>query len=276
MTTTSAPTAPTTAARARPERMTAAQRVLAVLEVFDEDHVLLSLSEISRRSGLSLSTTHRLVGELRDWGALERAGDGRYAIGMRILELGSLEPQGLHLRDVALPFLGDLNAATNANVNLSVRDGSDIVYIESLRARGGAPVLTRLGGRWPMNATATGMVLLAYAPEEFREAFLARPLKAYTPQTITDPDVLRRRLAEVRRTGAAVLEESITAAAAAVAVPVRGPRDRVIAAVGVTLRMGSIPSQAVLPAVVTTARAISRGLGAPSATRTLAGMHGAA
>jgi len=248
---------------ARP--MTAAQRALAILGCFDEDHLLLTLSEISRRSGLSLSTTHRLVGELREWGALERSTDWRYAIGMRILELGSLEPQGMRLRDVALPFLGDLQAATNANVHLAVRDGHDVVYVDSLRARGGASVLSRLGGRWPLHTTGTGLVLLAFASPEFREEVLAAPLKAFTPRTITDPQELRRVLADVRRTGVGIVEDSITADCTSVGVPVRGPRDRMVGAIAVTIPASKTSPMAVLPALTATARAISRGLGAPSA-----------
>lgn len=244
--------------------MTAAQRALAILGCFDQDHLLLTLSEISRRSALSLSTTHRLVGELREWGALERAQDGRYAIGMRILELGSLEPQGMRLRDVALPFLGDLQAATNANVHLSVRDGHDVVYVDSLRARGGASVLSRLGGRWPLHATGTGLVLLAFAPVEFREEVLASPLKRFTPHTITDPEELRRVLADVRRTGVGIVQDSITSDCTSVGVPVRGVRDRIVGAIAVTISAKSSP-HTVLPALSATARAISRGLGAPSA-----------
>lgn len=245
--------------------MTAAQRALAILGCFDQDHLLLTLSEISRRSHLSLSTTHRLVGELREWGALERAQDGRYAIGMRILELGSLEPQGMRLRDVALPFLGDLQAATNANVHLAVRDGHDVVYVDSLRARGGASVLSRLGGRWPLHATGTGLVLLAFAPAEFREEVLASPLKKYTSRTITNPDELRRVLADVRRTGVGIVEDSITVDCTSVGVPVRGPRDRIVGAIAVTVQATKTSPHAVLPALSATARAISRGLGAPSA-----------
>lgn len=247
--------------------MTAAQRVLAILEVFDEDHLVLSLSQIGRRAGLSLSTTHRLVGELREWGALERSDEGHYAIGMRVLELGSLEPQGLHLREVALPHLGDLQAAMNVNVHLSVRDGLDMVYVESLRARAGAPVLTRLGGRWPLHATATGQVLLAHAPVSVLDEVLAAPLHRYTSKTITDPAELRRHLSDVRRTGIAVADESITADAVAVAVPIRGPRDRVVAALGVTLRRAESAPNAAVPPLTVTARAISRALGAPSASR---------
>ncbi|WP_156761583.1 IclR family transcriptional regulator [Microbacterium karelineae] len=261
-----APSPALTARRPRHDaRPTAAQRVLAILDVFDQEHLVLTLSEISRRSGLTLSTTHRLVGELRSWGALDRSDDGRYAIGMRVLELGSLEPKGLRLRTAALPYLGDLHAALATDVNLSVRDGTDVIYVESLRSRHGAPVLTRLGGRWPLHATATGQILLAHAEPELQERVLHGPLKRYTAKTCVDPDALRRTLADVRRSGFTIVDESITAGAVAIAVPVRGAGDRVVSAVGATIRRGSCPPESVLPALSTTARAISRALGSPSA-----------
>jgi DNA-binding IclR family transcriptional regulator len=247
------------------DRRTAAGRVLAVLDAFDQDHLELTLSEISRRSDLTLSTAHRLVGELREWGALERLSDGRYTIGMRVLELGTLEPQMLQIRDVAPAYLADLHSAVDANVHLAVRDGHDVVYVESLQRRAGAHVLSRLGGRWPLHATATGMVLLAFAPPPVRDDVLASPLKRYTDRTVTDPALLRRLLAEVRHSGVAVLHESITIGAFAVGVPVRGPRDRVVAALSVTVkRDGATTTQHVLPALHASARALSRALGAAS------------
>ncbi|MFC7401833.1 IclR family transcriptional regulator [Citricoccus sp. GCM10030269] len=250
------------------DRRTAAGRVLSVLDTFDQDHLELTLSEISRRAGLTLSTAHRLVGELREWGALERLPDGRYTIGMRVLELGTLEPQMLQLRDVAPAYLADLQSAVDANVHLAVRDEHDVVYVESLQRTTGAHVLSRLGGRWPLHATATGMVLLAFAPSAVRDEVLNGRLKRYTDSTITDPEVLRRLLAEVKRTGVAVLHESITTGAFAVGVPVRGPRDRTIAALSVTIkRDGDLTVHHVLPALNATARALSRALGAPSAQR---------
>lgn len=248
------------------ERMTAGQRMLAVLEVFGPDDLSLTLSEISRRSGLTLSTTHRLVGELRDWGALDRGPDGRYSVGLRILELGSLTPRGLRLREVALPYLGDLQHATNANIHLAVRDGHDVIYVESLHARDCVRVLSRLGGRWPLHATGTGQVLLAFASPEFREEVLATKLRRFTSRTITEPDALRRTLAEVRQTGVAIAEgQLIPEDAMALAVPLRGPKDHVVAAMGVTVKAGSVSPRALVPALAATARAISRALGAPSA-----------
>lgn len=246
------------------DRPTAAQRVLAVLDVFDHEHLILTLSEISRRAGLTLSTAHRLVGELHDWGALDRREDGRYTIGMRILELGALEPQGLQLRTAALPYLSDLHSALTADVLLSVRDGTDIVYVESLRSRRGAPVLTTFGGRWPMHATATGQVLLAHAPHEVQERVLTSDLRRFTTKTCTDPAELRRRLGDIRSGGYAIVDEAITAEAVAIAVPVFGAAGRVISAIGATIRRGSCPPQSVLPALSMAARGISRQLGSMS------------
>ena len=243
---------------------TAASRTLAVLGAFGPEHSSLSLSEISRRTGLSLTTTHRLVGELRDWGALERGADGRYGIGLRILELGALAPHGLPLRELALPFLDDLHHATRANVHLAVRDGHDVLYVESLRARGAVHVLSRLGGRWPLHATGTGQVLFAYASPEIQEEVVASPLRRFTANTITDVEQLRRTLAEVRRTGVAIAENQLTAEALALAVPVRGPGDEVVAAVGVTVQRAVVKSHALIPVLAATARGISRALGAPS------------
>jgi DNA-binding IclR family transcriptional regulator len=248
-------------------RLSAASRMLAVLSAFGPAQPILSLSDISRRARLSLTTTHRLVGELRAWGALERGPDGRYAVGLRVLELGALAPHGLQLRELALPYLDDLHQATRANVHLGVRDGHDVIYVEALHARGAVRILSRLGGRWPLHATGTGLVLLANAPAEVQDDVLAGPLRKFTPATITDPPALRRILAEVRRTGVAVAENQLTAdaPALAVAVPVRDRADEVVAALGVTAELGTVPPQALTAVLTATARSISRALGAPSA-----------
>lgn len=253
------------AGSSEPNRLTSAQRLLSILGVFDVENVALSLSEISRRTGLSLTTTHRLVNELRGWGALSRDAEGRYTIGLRILELGTLAPQELHLREIAHPFLDDLRHATGANIHLSVADGHDVVYVESLRARDAVAVPSRIGGRWPMHATSTGLVLLAFSSREFQEEVLASKLRRFTPYTLTDPEALRRKLAEVRRTGVAIMSNHLTDNATAVAVPIRGPRGQVVAAVGVTVLTGSVPPHSLVPALVTAARSISRALVASAA-----------
>ncbi|NJC86180.1 IclR family transcriptional regulator [Planosporangium mesophilum] len=235
-------------------------RVLAVLESFSADRTHLSLSDISRRTGLPLATAHRLVGELAAWGALERDDQGRYRVGLRLWEVAALAPRGLGLRELALPFLEDLYEATHENVQLAVLDGAEVVYVERISGRHAVGVLSRVGGRWPAHATGVGLVLLAHAPTEVQESFLTSPLAAFTRKTIVDPARLRRVLAEVRRTGVAVSDGQVTLDAVSVAAPVRGPAGQVVAALSIVVRAGTIEPPTLVPAVLTAARGISRAI----------------
>jgi DNA-binding IclR family transcriptional regulator len=240
-----------------------AGRVLRLLAAFSADRPELALTELSRRAGLPLTTAHRLVRELTEWGALERAEDGRYRIGLRLWEVGALAPRGLGLRESAMPFLEDLYEVTKQNVQLAVLDGTEVVYLERLSGRGAVNVITRVGGRLPLHATGVGLVLLAHADPGLQEKVLAGPLKRYTSRTLCAPDELRRVLAEVRRTGVAISDGQIELVALSVAAPVRGPRGDVVAALSVVVPSATSDARAYVPAVRAAARGISRALGAP-------------
>jgi DNA-binding IclR family transcriptional regulator len=234
--------------------------VLAVLGAFTRERPALTLSNISRAVGVPLSTAHRLVGELCAWGALERDGDGRYRIGLRIWELGALAPRGLGLREAALPFMEDLYEVTHENVQLAVRDEDEVVYVERLAGRDAVTVLTQVGGRFALPPTGVGLVLLAHAPVEVQERVLAGSLKRYTPYTLTDPRELRRVLAEVRRTGVAISDRQVTADAVSVAAPVE-VRGSVVAALSIVVRGSSAAAvRTMTPGVRAAARGISRAL----------------
>jgi DNA-binding IclR family transcriptional regulator len=240
-------------------RRTAAGRALAVLDAFGPRHRTLSLSEIARRVGLTLPTAHRLVRELVGWGALERGVDGRYSVGLRLLELSALAPRGLELREIAFPYLDELYQITKANVHLGVRDGVDVVHVEALRARM-HQVCSRVGDRWPMHATGTGLVLLAHAKRDLQEQVLSSPLERFTPLTIVDPKLLRRKLAQVRQTGVAVARGQITLPDLAVAVPVFGPDGEVTAAISIVVATQTARPGQLAALLTRTSRSISRAL----------------
>lgn len=242
---------------------TAGGKVLAILDAFDADHTALTLSELARRTDLSLSTTHRLVSELLAWGGLERGADQRFRIGLHLWEVASMAPRGLGLREAALPYMSDLYEATHENVQLAVREGVEVVFVERIAGRHAVPVLTRVGGRFPMSATGVGLVLLAYAPADVQERALAGPMERFTRLTVVDPLRLRRVLAEVRRSGLAVSDRQVTMDALSVAAPVTGADGEIVAALSVVVQADGAQPQALAPAVRAAARGISRVLGAP-------------
>jgi len=238
-------------------------KVLALLEAFTPEAHALTLTELARRAGVSLPTAHRRAMELVAWGALERGPDGRFRIGLRLWEVASLAPRGLGLREAAMPFMEDLYEVTHENVQLAVRSGLELVFVERISGRDAVPVRTRVGGRFALHATGVGLVLLAHAPVEVQEEMLASPLRGYSAKTTTDPVRLREVLADVRRNGYAVSDGQVTTDALSVAAPIRDASDEVVAAVSLVVRANGAQPSALAPLVRTAARGISRRLASP-------------
>ncbi|MEU6411691.1 IclR family transcriptional regulator [Microbispora sp. NPDC046933] len=207
-------------------------RVLAILGAFDAHHPRLTLTEIAGRTGMALSTVHRLVAELEEWRALRRGADGRYQIGRRLWELGQLAPDPLH--EVAHPWLQELFGGTGENVHLAVRDGVEVLYVDKVYGKRAVPIVSRTGSRLPMHPTGVGKALLAFEPGWFVSSYLSRPLERPTPHTITEPGRLARELAQVRAQGYATTHEEMTLGSCSAAAPVL-VGDRAVAAVGIVV-----------------------------------------
>ena len=238
-----------------------AARTLSVLGAYDTDHPRRTLSELARATGLPLSTTHRLVAELVAWGALARRRDGRYEIGRRIWDLGLLAPVSLGLRDIALPFLQDISAATGENAHLAVLDGTSALYVERISGSRAVPIVSRSGSRLPLHATGVGKVLLAHADDDLVAQALSGARRT-TPYTVVAPGVLRRQLADVRRRGYALTSEEMTLGTRSVAVPVTDGRGHVVAALGIVAGSSRRDLTRLVPALAVAARGIARGVDA--------------
>lgn len=218
------------------EHTSAAGKVMAVLTTFSHDQPAQTLTQITQRTGFALSTTHRVVAELAAWGALERTADGAWQIGLRLWELGSTCPRGPILRDAALPFMQDLYEATHENIQLAVREGTELVFVERIAGHRSVELLTMVGARFPLAATGMGRVLLAHAPIDIQEAVLSAPLRTWTSHTVTDPEALRVQLARIRREQYIVSNRQLSETTVAVAAPVRiGPAGLVHAALGIVV-----------------------------------------
>ncbi|MFD7734287.1 IclR family transcriptional regulator [Kitasatospora phosalacinea] len=217
-------------------RVSAAGKVLQVLAVFDREHPSRTLSEIAQCTGLAVSTAHRVVAELASWGALERAEDGSWHVGLRLWEIASGCPRTQILRDAALPFMQDLYEATHENIQLAVREGTELVFVERIAGHRSVELLTMVGTRFPVASTGMGRVLLAHAPRELQEEVLAAPLRTWTPHTVTDPRTLRAQLDLIRREQVFVSDRQLSESTVAVAAPVRiGRAGPVGAALGIVV-----------------------------------------
>ena len=204
-----------------------------ILECFEIDDVNLSLTEISRRTGISKPSVHRLNQELLEWGMLERSGQ-EYRLGLRAFELGSRVPRFRVLRDAVRPYMESISFATRETVHLAVLDGLDVLYLEKIVGTPQAARPSRIAGRMPLHATATGKVLLAFGSSTLLESVLARGLERVTPVTVVAPQLLAEQLVKARENGYASEFEELTVGYCSVAVPVFGPTGMLLAALSIT------------------------------------------
>jgi DNA-binding IclR family transcriptional regulator len=232
-----------------------------LLFAFRPGRSILSLAELVRETGLPHATARRLALELVEAGALDRRDDGRFAVGLRLWQLGTLAPRAESLRALARPFIDDLYTALRQHVQLAVLAEDHAVIIERVSAEHAVGLTSRVGGRLPLHCSGVGKVLLSHADSSLAERILTAKLSRYTAQTSVDPSSLRRELAACRRTGVALVREELTAGADSVATRIVDGEGRVIAAMSVVVRAGSVDLQGLIPTMVASGLGISRALG---------------
>jgi len=239
---------------------TVTSKVVSLLDAFMPSARELSLNELASRTGLPLSTTYRLAGQLVEWGGLERGADGGYRLGERIWQIGALATGGSSLQAVVLPFMQDLYEATHEKVQLAVLSGHQALYIEKIAGPGTTTVRSQRMARLPLHATGVGKVLLAHSAPEFVEELIAAGLQRYTANTIVSSGSLRRTLAEIRRTGIGIAREELSLGSVSVAAPVFDTTGSAVAAISLVLRSSRINPGRLAPAVRAVSLSASREL----------------
>lgn len=238
-------------------RSSVTSRALSILGTFERGREFQTLSEISRRAGLPVATTHRLIKELVAWDGLERHGS-QYSIGQRIWGLGHLAKVQRSIVEVARPYMQDVLLVTQNVVNLFVPDGNDVLLVERMSGSLVKVPFRRTGDTLSYNGSAGGKVLLAYAAEEKLEAVLESPVK-HTENTILRREDILEECRRVRELGYAVSTEETGEGHFGLAVPVM-LNQRVEAALGVVTLGTPVPAGTVVPVLRIAARAIARQL----------------
>ena len=215
---------------------------LRVLGVFEAAVPFLTLSQIAERAGLAPSTAHRLVGELEREGLLERLPDRTYRLGVRLWELACRTPGALGLRELARPYLQAVQARVRQHTQLGVLSDTDVLFLDRLSARDAVLNATLIGGRIPLHASSSGLVLLAHSGQGLVDAVLSAPLRRYTPHTIQTEAQLHAALRRVRADGWAVTDGHIHEESRGIAVPVYGAHQDVIAAIALVVPNDDAPT----------------------------------
>ncbi len=189
------------------------------------------ISDIARRLDLPTSTVARMLATLEEIGAVERVGDGfDYRVGHVILELAAGANGSTNLVAVAKVFLLELVEQVGETAGLSVLDNGQVHYLDHVASDNAIQIRDWTGTHLAPHVTSSGLVMLAHLPPEELEILLKRPLERFTELTVTRPNDVRQRLAEIRRVGLCWTIEELEAGIASVAAPVRGADGTVVAA----------------------------------------------
>lgn len=196
-------------------------RALEVLRLVGSADRPLRVTELAAAVGVHKSAVSRLCRVLREHGFLENDADtSGYVLGFRILELAGKVQERLKVRNAAIPIMTELTARTGEASFLNVLRGHACVCVEKVESPHPVRVTYEVGRHAPLTAGAPAKLLLAYAGEVLIEKVLAQGLPRYTPHTVTDPELFRKQLRQIREQGWAFSVAELTPDVAALAAPV--------------------------------------------------------
>jgi DNA-binding IclR family transcriptional regulator len=241
------------------------ERMFNLLEVLASREEAVSLKEISEKTGLHPSTAHRILNDLTIGRFVDRPEAGSYRLGMRLLELGNLVKARLSVRDAALGPMRELHKQIQQPVNLSVRQGDEIVYVErAYSERSGMQVVRAIGGRAPLHLTSVGKLFLADDDPTRVRAYATRTgLAGNTRNSFTQLPALERELAQCRQAGVARDNEELEMGVRCMAAGIYDDQRKLVAGLSISAPADRI-DEGWLPRLKATAAEISAALGFPA------------
>lgn len=238
------------------------ERLFSLMDVLASREDAISLKEISEKTGLHPSTAHRILNDLTIGRFVDRPEPGSYRLGMRLLELGNMVKARLNVRDAALAPMRDLHKLIQQPVNLSMRQGDEIVYIErAYSERSGMQVVRAIGGRAPLHLTSVGKLFLSVdEPMKVRNYATRTGLSGHTKNSITQLPVLERELSKVRQYGIARDNEELELGVRCIAAGIYDDQGKLLAGLSISAPADRL-DEAWLPKLQSTAEGISQALG---------------
>ena len=223
------------------QRVASVTRALALLDEVARSEDGLGVNELARRIGVNASTASRLLGTLEDAGFVERSADGPYRLGLKLVALSDRVLGQLDVRDRARPWLTWLVEETGETATLSVPGGGQAITVDFVPSSSSVVSMARVGRPSVAHATAAGKVMLAFGSAVL-DVDAQGQLTAFTERTITDPGELAAELEAVRASGIAEAVGEREPDLNALAVPVMGRRDELVAILGLQGPAARLPA----------------------------------
>lgn len=244
------------------QSLSKAMRLLEAIAASESD---LTLSEIASAAKLDPGTTHRVLNTFIDLGYVARIEGKRFTLTLKVLDLGFHAIGRQDIRILSRPLLRSLVDEVSEAASLGVLDGSDVLYVERIRAgitRLGVDI--RVGTLVPAASSIIGWAILAFMPAGERIRALKQPTRQRDFRRVEGLDDLDKHLATIRKRGYALGESLISSGLTILAAPVLDRDGYPVAAISVatpSVRMAPKELQDLaLAPLLKTAEAIAKGL----------------
>jgi len=238
------------------------ERMMNLLDALAIHEESSSLKNLAEETGLHPSTAHRILNDMVACRLVERGDGGTYRLGLKLLELGNLVKARLSVREAAQVPMRTLHKLTGETVNLSVRQGDEIVYVDrAYSERSGMQVVRAIGGRAPLHLTSVGKLFLASDDANQVRAYVTRTgLSGHTRNSITDLAKLESELNHVRRVGSARDDEELELGVSCLAAGILDDTGKLVAGLSLSAPTDRIQADW-LRSLQDTALQISKGMG---------------
>lgn len=246
-----------------PKNVQVLSRALSIIECMASQNKPVTLHEVAVATGLHPSTAHRLLWNLSADDYVERDEDGKWRLGLKHLILGSLVRDRIEVREKALPMMQLLYEKTGQTVNLSIRRGDFMMYIEHVYSpQSGVRITRQVGTQVPLHCTSGGKLFLSeFSPEEI-SAYIARTkLSPRTSHSITIPEQFIVALNKARELGWADDDEELENGIRCIGAPVRNSAGAITAAITVICSTDMAKKPEWVQHLLTASSAVSASLG---------------
>lgn len=225
-------------------------RTFDIIELLSQAQKPMSLTDISKTTGISKSTVHRLLQAMNTRHYVEKDKNNCYSIGLKLVELVSYHINGLELHTEAKPFLSILRSELDLSVHLGVLEADEVIYVEKMDLYPTTMLYSQMGYRAPAYCSSMGKCLLAcLSGEELDEALMNCRFKRFTPNTITNIHDFKQYLKKVRQQGWAMDNQEYMMDHRCVGAPIFDYRGDSIAAIGVSGHISEISDER-LPMII--------------------------
>ncbi|HTJ56078.1 MAG TPA: IclR family transcriptional regulator [Devosiaceae bacterium] len=239
------------------------EKAFAVLNAFNVGRKALSLGDVSRISAVDKNATQRVLFTLKSLGYLRQDPQTRlYSLSARMLDFGTSFLAANKIREVAEPILEQVNETCEETVNLTEREGTEVVYVLRYPSRHVVSVDLSVGSRLPIYCTAPGRAILAHLPEQDVGQILSDSrLEARTSTTETDPQAIIASLPDIRAKGYCLTNQEAFVGDISVSAPVFDERNVIAGAINIAVpwprwQLDRVEAE-LAPIVVDAARSIS-------------------